>query len=228
MRGISDRMKENYEFPYRMVLPMRLPTIIRIDGRCFHSFTRKMKRPFDEEFIENMAELTKYLCSEVSTSQLAYVQSDEISLLLHPYKKLESQAWFANEIQKMCSIAAGLASSWFSLKYGREAVFDARVFVIPETEVCNYYIWRQQDATRNSIQMLARSLYSSKQLHKKNVNILQDLIMEKGMNWNNLETYKKRGLCVVKKDGAWFIDKEIPIFTEKRLYIEDFLKLEEI
>lgn len=226
-KGIGDRMKENYELPYRMVLPMRLPTVIRIDGRCFHSFTRGMDRPFDEQFIENMGELSKYLCHEISTAQMAYVQSDEISILLHPYKKLESQAWFANEIQKMVSIAAGLASSWFSRKYGKEAIFDARVFVLPEAEVCNYFIWRQQDATRNSIQMLARSLYSPNQLFKKNVNVLHDLIVEKGKNWNDLETYKKRGMCVIKKDEKWMVDKEIPVFTENREYINNLLTVDE-
>src|SRR6185295_8112555 len=82
--------------------------------------------------------------------------------------------------------------------YVRPAYFDARVFVLPESEVANYFIWRQQDATRNSIQMAAKSLYSQAELHGKNTSQLQDMIHAKGQNWNDLPAGLKRGRCAVR------------------------------
>lgn len=227
MLDMGERMKTNYEEVWKIKLPMRIPVMIRLDGKCFHDFTRDMKRPFDKDFINNMASLAYYLCEEVQGVVFAYVQSDEISLLLHNYKKLGSQSWFGNEIQKMVSISGGMASAWFTEEYGKTAIFDSRVFVLPEAEVVNYFIWRQQDATRNSIMMLAQSLYSHKQLHKKDCHEMQDMMMEKDVNWNNLEDWKKRGLVVRKKYNKWVKDFHVPIFTKNRNYIEKYLKVEE-
>ncbi len=228
-QGVGDRMKFNYEEAYKIRMPSRLPVILRLDGKNFHSFTRKMERPFDEKFIDTMAELAKFLCEETHTAQIAYIQSDEISILLHNYKKLDTSPYFANEVQKIASISAGLASSWFTSAYQKQAVFDARVFVLPEAEVVNYFIWRQQDASRNSIAMMAQSKFSPKQLHKKNTNEMQEMMFQKdGMNWNDLPTYKKRGICIFKaNDGGWEIDRDIPLFTENRNYIADLLGIEE-
>ncbi len=177
--SLDDRMKLYYEKPYNFILPMRMPVIMRLDGKCFHSFTKGMDRPFDEKLISNMCGLTKLLCKEISGSALAYTQSDEISILIHNYKKLTSQAWFNNEIQKMVSIASGVASSFFSRIYNQQVLFDSRVFVLPEAEVTNYFIWRQQDASRNSIQMYAQSMFSHKELQDKSCGILQDMMFKK-------------------------------------------------
>lgn len=216
-------MKQNYEFPYLLRLPMRMPVILRIDGRNFHTFTKDMDRPYDAVFIESMKNLALYLCEEIQGAELAYLQSDEISILIHNYKRLTSQAPFNNEIQKLCSISAGLASGWFTGSYKRIAVFDARVFVLPETEVTNYFLWRQLDATRNSISMLAHSLYSHKELQGKNSTEKQEMIFQKGKNWNALPAWLKRGICI--KNGV--ADMDIPIFSQNRNYIEEVLKVDE-
>ena len=133
---------------------------------------------------------------------------------MHGYKKLTSQGWFDNKLQKMVSISAAVASTTFTMESWRiwsplageqpvhpsvehyaqqflgikPALFDSRVFVLPESDVCNYFVWREQDATRNSVQMLARSLYSHKECHKKNNSKLQEMIFQKGRNWNNETT----------------------------------------
>ena len=231
MKGLSlgNRMKQYYEEAFKVVLPMRIPLILRIDGRCFHSWTKKNKleRPFDEKFIKNMGLMTKELCREIGCAEVAYVQSDEISILIHNYKKLDSQGWFGNELQKIVSISSAFCSSYFSRLYLTETMFDCRAFVLPEAEVNNYFLWRQQDASRNSIQMLARSLYSHKQCFKKNTKDLQDMIHEKEMNWNDLETYKRRGFCVAKGERGWKIDLEIPLFNQDINYIEQHLEKEE-
>jgi tRNA(His) guanylyltransferase len=167
--SLGDRMKSNYENIYKLELPHRIPVIIK-------GFS---------------IELTLVLCRQISTTVFAYSQSDEISLLLHNYKRLDTQPWFNNEIQKIVSVAAGIASGHFSLAYGKLATFDARAFVSPEAEVANYFIWRQKDAERNSIQMLAQSHFSHKQLYLKKIPDLHDMLHEKGINWNDLPTYKK-------------------------------------
>lgn len=219
---IGERMKYNYEQPYLYRLPLRMPLIIRLDGKNFHNFTRKMDKPFDEKLIRNMGILSQFLYDEIQGTVLAYCQSDEISLLVHNYKKLVSQSPFNNELQKLVSISAGLASACFSHLYDKIVVFDARAFVLPEAEVNNYFIWRQLDATRNSISMVANTLYSPKQLHKKSSKVKQDMIFEKGINWNSLGTHLKRGFCV--KDGR--LDLEIPEFAKDRNYINDVLEIE--
>jgi len=109
------------------------------------------------------------------------------------------------------------------------ATFDSRAFLIPYDEVANYFIWRQQDATRNSIQMVARSMYSHKELAGKKTSALHDMLMEKGVNWNDYPTVCKRGCCIIQKEvrlendlvrRKWVTDLEIPIFTQDRGYIE--------
>lgn len=254
---LGDRMKNNYEKAFNFYLPFRMPVVIRLDGKNFHSFTRHMKRPFDEKFITEMQELTAFLCREVSTTVFAYSQSDEISLLLHPYKKLDSEPFFVNEIQKMASITAGLASAYFTREYDQIVVFDARCFILPEDEVANYFIWRQQDATRNSINMLAQSKFSHKELQGKNTKQVQEKMFQKDKtNWNDLEIYKKRGFACYKKEDLgvllapdkkvevtglgpvtvmkkaksfsdWYIDPAIPIFTQDRAFIEKWMEVEE-
>lgn len=220
--SLGERMKVYYEQAYKQYLPWRMPVIIRIDGRSFHTFTHGMDKPFDRRFITSMMWLGLHLCGEISTCVFAYGQSDEISFLLHNYRKIESQAWFGNEIQKIVSITSGLASSWFALRYqNNKAVFDSRVFVLPEAEVCNYFIWRQQDAKRNSIQSLAQAHFSHKELHQKKQHQMIDMLYDKAICWSNLETFKKRGWCV-RKNGIsqWHIDENIPIFTQEREYVE--------
>jgi len=232
--SLGGRMKQNYESVFKYKLPERMPVIIRLDGKAFHTLTAKAEKPFDNYFIEMMNGTAKYLCEQIQGVQLAYIQSDEISLLLHNYKNLNSQSWFNNEIQKMCSISAGLASSFFTLNYNYElnlfenkryVQFDSCCFVLPENEVTNYFIWRQKDWGRNSIQMLAQSLYSHKELQEKNNSELQEMCWYKGKNWNDIETSLKRGRCCVF-GSQWNIDNDIPIFTQDRNYIDEYLKVE--
>src|SRR5262245_20893233 len=123
---LGARMKYNYEQVFNIRLPLRMPLVIRLDGKAFHTFTRDFKHPFDEGFMEAMIETAVTLCKQVQTTVFAYTQSDEISLLLHNYRKLDSQPWFDNELQKLVSVSASIASSFLSREYNSEALFDAR------------------------------------------------------------------------------------------------------
>lgn len=225
---LGRRMKEYYEQIPKTKLMRRCPVIIRIDGKAFHSFTKGFKRPFDNVLIESMQETMKYLCENIQGCVLGYHQSDEISLVLVDYHKLTSNAWFDYEVQKICSIAASMATVAFNkifeqncIEYsqvvpntelGRKvmdvyskasekgAMFDARCFNIPKEEVTNYIYWRQLDATRNSIQMVGQANFSHKELHGKSCNQIQDMLMvQKEINWNDFPIYQKRGSCCVKE-----------------------------
>lgn len=282
---IGIRMKKFYEEVPKTRLMRRCPVCIRIDGKSHHTFTRKFKKPFDEVYIKSMQETMRYLCENIQGCVLGYSQSDEISLILVDYMKLDSASWFDYEVQKMCSVAASMATMAFNKFFDEEigafyesadalewlenesldnlftayskalkkgAMFDARCFNVPKEEVTNLIYWRQNDATRNSIQMVGRTYFSDKELHKKSNSEIQDmLMMQKGVNWNNLPTHQKRGSCCIKekyflpdKNGLqtdktsnnrkgtwrsrWVIDKEIPIFKGKdRKYIDDLIYIGE-
>ena len=235
---IMKRMKENYESRSRTFLTRRTPVIMRLDGKAFHTYTKHLVKPFDEGLIEDMAATALFLCSEIQGAKVAYVQSDEISILITDFDKLTTSAWFDYNVQKMTSISASLASAKFNSlrlqrvfkemeKLGRFsspmliddpnaimfvrdmyevnintqdlAYFDSRVFNVPKEEVANYFLARQKDAVKNSIAMLAQSLYSHKELHGKNQSDMQELSFQKGHNWNDLHWSKKRGSTIVKK-----------------------------
>ena len=265
------RMKTFYEQIPKTKLMRRCPVAIRIDGKAFHTFTRGFHKPFDEILIKSMQETMKYLCENIQGCVLGYTQSDEITLILVDYKKLTSSAWFDYEVQKICSIAASMATMAFN-KFFRDnvgdylyenyddqyladyiktlqnavdkgAMFDARCFNIPKEEVTNLVYWRQLDASRNSIQMVGQANFSHKELQNKSCNDIQDMLMiQKGINWNDLPTYQKRGSCcvrnkiVIESDGVmvtsqlrdyskseneWIIDTDIPIFKgEGREYVD--------
>lgn len=214
--SLGDRMKEQYEDRTRYCLPRRTYTIIRLDGKAFHTYTKGFQRPYDSNIVKWMDATALQLCKSIQGVKFAYTQSDEISLLLTDFDGTETQAWFDGNIQKIVSVAASIATAAFNKarflhdhdihsEYAHEedvlftANFDARVFTIPDrTEVANYFIWRQQDAVRNSIQMLAQSLYSHKQLEGKNSAQLQELTFQKGKNWNDVSVRNKRGGFVTK------------------------------
>jgi tRNA(His) guanylyltransferase len=217
--NLGDRMKR-YEGQSLKVMP-RTPCIIRVDGRAFHSLLRGSKKPFDPHVIAAMNLTATSLIEEIGNVKMAYIQSDEISLLLTDYATFNTQQWFDGVINKMVSISASVAAVSFSFVYGKRAAFDSRVFSLPKEEVCNYFIWRQKDWERNSVQMLARSFYSAKELQGKKIPEQHDMILAAGGNWNDLETSLKRGR-VVTREG---LDNEPPIFTQDRNYIERFLEV---
>jgi tRNA(His) 5'-end guanylyltransferase len=223
--SLGDRMKEFYENRTRNFLPRRTYTIIRVDGKAFHSYTRGLARPFDEKLVNDMDETACYMCKNIQGAKFAFVQSDEISILLTDFEGLTTDAWFDGNIQKMASISASLATAKFNeLRPNKIALFDSRVFIIPsDIEVENYFIWRQQDTTRNSISSVAQSMFSHRELENKNTDQMQEMCFQKGVNWNDFSAKLKRGRLIVKQDyekeGATrsnWVSVEPPIFTQER------------
>lgn len=228
--SIMIRMKEQYEMRSRTYLSRRSYVIMRLDGHSFHTYTKGLNRPFDEDLMVDMNETTKYLCRNIQGAKFGYVQSDEISILITDFDTHDTQAWFDYEVQKMVSISASLATAKFNeLRFVRGikklACFDSRVFVITDPfEVANYFIARQNDATRNSISMAAQHHCGHKATLKKSSNEKQEMIFQTtGVNWNDYPERFKRGAVIqkvqVEKDGGairnvWD-NVPTPIFTKE-------------
>jgi tRNA(His) 5'-end guanylyltransferase len=230
--SLGDRMKEFYENRTRNLLPRRTYTVIRVDGKAFHTYTRGLERPFDAKLIADMDATACYMCENIQGAKLAFVQSDEISIVLTDFDKLGTNAWFDGNIQKMASISASLATAKFNeLRPNKLALFDSRVFTIPTAvEVENYLIWRQQDTTRNSISSVAQYLYSPRELHGKDTGEMQEMCFQKGINWNDYEPKLKRGRLIVKeaydKNGAQrtrWVSTAPPIFTQERELLAELI-----
>lgn len=246
---------KRYENTPKTFLMRRTPVIARIDGRAFHTFTKRLKHidksieklPFSEVMHSCMMYTTRQLVDNIQGCVLGYTQSDEISLLLRDWDTHETQAFFDYNVQKITSLMGAIASNAFNWLYQDYdepqefkdlAQFDARVSNIPFGEVANYFIWRQQDASRNSVQMLGHHCFSQTQMHAKNNSQVQDMLMlERGINWNDIPTWMKRGSCVVRNPDrsvpnslvrtlSTIADEEIPIFTQDRDYIDRHLLLE--
>ncbi|TXG80794.1 MAG: hypothetical protein E6R13_07505 [Spirochaetes bacterium] len=253
---LSSRMK-NYESCYGFKVPNRSYIIIRLDGKGFSKYTKKFNKPFDDILSNVMDTATIELCKYM-TPAFAYTQSDEVSLVFSTIDNIDAEMVFDGKVQKLCSISASKMTAAFNKTMLRmlaafkpeefnlmekiisgdfaeiDAVFDARVFVIPDIrEVANYFVWRQQDCTRNSVSMAASANFSHKLLEGKSSSEKQEMLFqEKGINWNDYATKYKRG-TVIKKTAytvegpngeealrnKWLPDYNTPIFTQETEYL---------
>ena len=226
---VGDRIKDYYEDRTRICLMRRMITIIRLDGKGFSKYTKNLNKPFDDGFSDDMDATAAFLCANIQGAKFAYTQSDEISIIITDFDTNETDAWFDNNIQKMVSIAASMATAKFNELRGYRgsktlAMFDARVFQVPTVdEMINAMIFRQQDATRNSVSMAAYELCGHKATEKKSGAEKQEMMWQRGVNWNDYKTKYKRGTVIrkvqVEKTGPngekvmrnkWLADPEIP------------------
>lgn len=247
--SLGDRMKK-YENAYRNYLPERMPVIIRIDGAHFHTYTKGMGKPFDKDIANAFWEACKYLLSNISGAKLAYHQSDEISILVTNYDKLTTQSWFENNLQKLVSVSASLATARFNEVMRQThpekelAIFDARAYVMPKEDVNNYFLWRERDAMKNSVSMVAQSHFSNKSLHGLNgIQMQEKLWREEGVDYSTLPTWQRQGVVVKKEKilaeetaeslqqpvyrSVWQVDFDIPVFSDNPGYIEQYVFLDE-
>lgn len=215
---LGDRMKMYECQEIDRILMPGLPAIVRLDGRAFHTFTKGLEKPYDFSLIELMSEVTKSLVEETN-ALVGYTQSDEISLVLWN-EDPKVQPYFGGRIQKITSILASKATAEFNARLAKHLpqkmnflpLFDARVFSVPTLEeAANCILWREQDATKNSISMAAQAYFSHKSLHGLHSNELQEkLFSEAGVNWNHYPASAKRGSYFVKRQvERSFTTKEI-------------------
>lgn len=223
----GQRIKDQYENRTRYFLPRRTYTLLRLDGKAFHTYTRGLQRPFDKGLSEDMDSAIIAMLPEIQGAVFAYTQSDEISILLTDFEKPATSAWFDGNIQKMSSVAASIMTAEFNkyrtvrnfiqaniiknvALYGEIldifenpplAYFDCRCFIIPDrVEVMNYMRWRQQDCIRNSVSMVAQANYSHKELHGKSQSDMHEMLHQKGVNWaTDFTDGEKNGRVVLKE-----------------------------
>lgn len=256
--SLGNRMKEYESVTTGLKLIPKEPIIIRLDGIAFHTFTKGMEKPFDSVLSCAMAEATLQLCKSIPTCVFGYTQSDEITLVLKLPDRIKSQSYY-NKLHKQTSASASKATNKFmeafikgvesrvengiitdeeAKKYRRKyfkADFDSRVFNMPEWDIINNIIWRQQDCIRNSIEALGQSKFSSKQLHKKSCNDIKAMLLKTyDIVWTNELTRYKHGIAVYKMESdknvdrkVWVTDFHMPIITENRQWFSDVTGLSE-
>lgn len=255
--NLGTRMK-GYENVTRNYLVTGIPKVIRLDMRAGHTFCRKFKRPFDDVFSECMIFATKELCQQIPGVMIAYTQSDEISLIVNDVSKRgKTNCFFGGNISKIVSLSASICTLAFNqhftdrvasmqpkdrdvyLNMVGKAQFDSRVFCLPNVqEVHNYLIWRQQDATRNSIQAVGHANFSQKEMHNKNTDEIQEMLFtEKDINWNDYPVKYKRGCAIVREkyikaadipgyghvetERSRWTEVEIPILTKDLNFVPE-------
>jgi tRNA(His) guanylyltransferase len=223
--SLTDRMRA-YEECYTSTLTKRTPIIVRLDGKAFRTWTKQLKdRPFDYRLSEIMQETTRYLMENVQGCVFSFSQSDEISLFLRDYDTLNTESWFGSSLQKIVSVAASLATAKFNQVAAKHnlslATFDARAFILPKEEVVNYFIYRQHDGIRNSIQMLGQHVLGHKECQGKNNNLIKDMLKDHGNDWEDLKSVYKYGFAMRKDD--LLPSTELSPFKDDRSYIEELV-----
>ena len=204
--NFGDRMKLYEKLESKRFMPL-LPVCVRLDGKCFGKFTRGLARPYDVRLSVLMQETTKYLVEETNAC-MGYTQSDEITLVFYSDRG-DSQIFCGGKLQKMNSILASMCTAYFSLNLSyfideREdcaPLFDCRVWQVPNlTEAANVFLWRELDATKNSVSMACREHYSHKQMMNLGRSDQMELLFKAGVNWNDYPTFFKRGTYTQRRN----------------------------
>lgn len=188
--SLGARMKR-MEAAHSHSLTPRVPVIVRVDGRAFHTFTRGLDKPYDRGLISCMRAATMETAKSIQGCKLAYTQSNESSFLLTDYDTIETQGWFGYNLSKVVSLSASTFTMRFNMEvayrrlghHGSTATFDSRAFNIPESDVANYFLWRAKDWRRNSIQMTAKARFSQKTLHGVKIPVILEMLRQEGQPW---------------------------------------------
>lgn len=228
----GDRMK-SFEVVDKKYLFKEQPVIIRVDGKAFHTYCKGFEKPYDMRLSKIMWQTAKYLCENIQNVEIAYTQSDEISLFLSAYKEEKTQLWFGGNVEKMVSISAGMAVVGFNQERLKGdlcrtwALFDSRAYNVPKDEVINYFIWRQKDCMRNFVQAVARNHFSQRQLNNQNVPAMKKMLEEKGVNLSDYPDAYARGVCFYRTQRDIPVDWD-EIEREKGITLPDHIKKEKV
>ncbi|MEO8028674.1 MAG: tRNA(His) guanylyltransferase Thg1 family protein [Bryobacteraceae bacterium] len=226
---LGQQMKRDYEDALRLYVPRRTHVIVRIDGRAFHQFTKDLERPYSRRLADALDEAALQLASEMIGCRFAYGQSDEYSFVLTDTEPADAALWFDGNVQKIVSVSASIFTAAFNKAFaaGSQGAFDSRLLVIAQrSEVEKYLLWRQLDASANSLNMLASAHFTHKELLGKSTSEKHELLHTKGVNWAKQPADFKRGRAVLRQaGGGWQVDHEIPIFNRTPAYLEQALDL---
>lgn len=247
---VIDRMKR-YSSSSKQNLMRGVPVILHINGKSFHSYAKNFQKPFDEVLLESMRKSILYLCKHIQGCVFGYTQSDKISLLLIDYQTHHSDAWYDYDVQKICSDAAAMSTMIFN-KIFREQVallskedaheterlysqkiglakFMVHAYNVPKNDVCNYFIWKQNDCRNNSVMQVGKWYLDANELNGCSIERIQEKLLDKHqIDWNDYPIHLQRGSCCIKtrnvnEHGKWIIDMNPPIFAQDRDYIERFV-----
>lgn len=208
--ALGDRMKTYERVETEKKFIPNLPVYVRLDGRSFSKFTKKMKRPYDKRLSNLMEATTKYLVKEFNAT-VGYTQSDEISLVFN--NSYESPMIFNGKVEKIVSVLASAATAYFNSYFseyfltdpvsytGRLPMFDCRAFNVPSMiEATNAVLWRYLDAMKNSKQMLAQHYFSHKELQNLNgKQLVEKLEVEKQIVWEDYPEFFKSGVFIKRQ-----------------------------
>ena len=245
-----DKKMRVYETSIDQYIVPGMYIVTRLDGRSFTRLTREIchfKAPFDEKFRDLMVATTKHIMDCGLKVLYGFTESDEISLLLDP-----DSASFGNKVRKINTILAGEASGFFSVELGKPVCFDCRVVPLPNIDlVQDYFLWRQEDAARNSLNAwcywtLRKEGKTKREatvfLSGKSVAFKNEMLFERGINYNELPAWQKRGIgvymdvfersgvnpltneTVIVKRNVLKVDYELPLHEEYAAFIRYFLK----
>lgn len=223
---LGRRMKRDYEDALRIFLPRRSFIVLRIDGRGFHQFTRDFERPYCRALADALDRAALELCQEMIGCRFAYGQSDEYSFLLTDFEREDAALWFDGNMQKIVSVSASIFTGAFNAGFPADppAAFDSRVMVISQrAEVARYFLWRQLDASANSLNMLASAHFNHEELVKRTTSEKHEMLHSKGVNWAKEPADFKRGRVVRRIAERWEIDLEIPVFNRDTTYLDSLI-----
>lgn len=200
--------RESWFRALEQVHAVRLPrgafTVLRLDGWNFHRFTRGLVKPFDPALTDALLTVAQALCATAQGARLAYVQSDEVSLVLTDRDGSNAQPWFGGSLQKLTSVTASLAAATFAREFADPrgtaapvASFDARALSVADADdVLEYLRWRQTDAVRNSISMAAHAVLPHRETVDRPTHELRALLLERGVDWDDYHDFHRRGAFV--------------------------------
>lgn len=220
---LGRRMKRDYEDALRLTLPRHAYFVLRIDGRAFHQFTKHLERPYSRPLADALDAAALRLCQEMIGCRFAYGQSDEYSLLLTDIEKPDSPLWFDGNVQKIVSVSASVFTAAFNAAFEskKQASFDSRLLMFARrADVAEYFLWRQLDASANSLNMLASAHYPHEELVNKSTAEKHELLHAKGVNWARQPADFKRGRVVRHDESGWSVDLKIPVFNREPAYLD--------
>jgi tRNA(His) guanylyltransferase len=205
--GLGDRCKKFEQAEAGRRAMRGLPLLARLDGRAFHTFTRGLTRPYDPAMSRCMIETARYLVQQAN-AKIGYTQSDEITLAWFEASQSLTDYEFDGRFQKLASVLAGMASARFCQLVARELPakadsvphFDCRVWQVPTLgDAVDVFVWREDDATKNSVSMAAGAFYGDRELHGKDSAAKQEMLFAKGVNWNDYPAFFKRGTYLQRR-----------------------------